>query len=440
MVRLPWAIAQTVRKPWAIAIIVVVAVAVAAALVIVLHVPNPEISAAVAQRQPDVSRGEYIYRLADCAACHTKPGGEPLAGGLPLVTPMGTIYTTNITPDRNTGIGDYSLTDFARAVRLGVRPDGARLYPAMPYTSYAKMSDEDLQDLFGYLQKNIMPVKATAPATTLAWPYSMRWTLAFWNVAFLDSSHFSPDRSKGAQWNRGAYVVEALEHCGECHTPRGQASEAMEARKFLSGGLVDGWTAYNITSDPIAGIGAWSDDDLKRYLLTGSAPGKAWAAGSMEVVVADSTSHLTADDLQSVVAYLRTVPPMHDSARVSRSAATQIPRTASSSALDRMPGAQTYDLYCANCHGSSAVPVADLYPSMADESAVGEKPPRNLVMIILQGAEDSFSSGEASMPSFASKFDDREIADLVNYLEAQYGDPGSSLKPSDVSTIRAQAR
>jgi mono/diheme cytochrome c family protein len=220
MVRDPWAIAHMVRKPWAIAIIAVVAVAVVAALVIALHVPNPGISAAVAQRQPDVSHGEYIYRLADCAACHTKPGGETLAGGLPLVTPMGTIYTTNITPDRDTGIGKYNFTDFARAVRLGVRPDGTRLYPAMPYTSYAKMSDEDLQDLFGYLQKDITPVKATAPATTLAWPYSMRWTLAFWNVAFLDGSHFTSDPSKDAQWNRGAYVVEALEHCGECHTPR----------------------------------------------------------------------------------------------------------------------------------------------------------------------------------------------------------------------------
>src|SRR5580700_3850180 len=198
MVREHWAIAPMVRKSWAIAIVPVVAIAIAA-LAIVLRVPNPGISASVAQRQPDVSHGEYVYRLADCAACHTKPGGKTLAGGLALVTPLGTIYTTNITPDRDNGIGTYSFADFARAVRLGARPDGTRLYPAMPYTSYAKMSDEDLQDMYAYLQKNIAPVNEATPATKLPWPYNMRWTMAFWNVAFLDSSRFTPDSSKDAQ-------------------------------------------------------------------------------------------------------------------------------------------------------------------------------------------------------------------------------------------------
>src|ERR1700728_1432557 len=155
-----------VRKPWAITLLIIAA-ALAAALVIAIHVPDPGIPSTVAQRQPDVSHGEYIYRLGDCAACHTKPGGKTLAGGYALKTPLGTIYTTNITPDRDTGIGNYSFADFARAVRLGVRPDGTRLYPAMPYTAYAKMSDEDLQDLFAYLQKDIAPVKQTPPANTL---------------------------------------------------------------------------------------------------------------------------------------------------------------------------------------------------------------------------------------------------------------------------------
>src|SRR5580704_10636143 len=208
-----------VRKPWAITLLVIAA-AVAAAVVIAVHVPDPGIAPALAQRQPDATHGQYIATLGDCAACHTKPGGKTLAGGLPLTTPLGTIYTTNITPDRDTGIGSYTFTDFARAMRLGVRPDGARLYPAMPYTAYAKLSDEDLQDLFAHLQKDIAAVSQTPPANTVGWPLNMRWPMAFWNVAFLDSAHFTPDPSKDAQWNRGAYVVEALEHCGECHTPR----------------------------------------------------------------------------------------------------------------------------------------------------------------------------------------------------------------------------
>ena len=246
-----------VHKPWAITLIVIAA-ALAAALVIATHTPDPGLAPAVAQRQPDASHGEYIYRLADCAACHTKPGGKELAGGLALVTPLGAIYATNITPDRDTGIGSYSVTDFARAVRLGVRPDGTRLYPAMPYTSYVKMSDEDTQDLFAYLQKSIAPVNQASPATTLPWPYNMRWTLAFWNVAFLDSSPFTPDAAKDAQWNRGAYVVEALEHCGECHTPRRVTQNLDNANKF-SGAALQGWKAYNITPSKQSGVGGWSD-------------------------------------------------------------------------------------------------------------------------------------------------------------------------------------
>jgi mono/diheme cytochrome c family protein len=178
-----------IRRPWAITLLVIAA-AVAAAVVIAVRVPDPGISPALAKRQPDATHGRYIATLGDCAACHTKPGGKPLAGGLALPTPLGTIYTANITPDRDTGIGTYSFTDFARAVRLGVRPDGSRIYPAMPYTAYAKVSDGDLQDLFAYLQKDIAPVSQTSPANTVGWPLNMRWPVAFWNVAFLDTSRF----------------------------------------------------------------------------------------------------------------------------------------------------------------------------------------------------------------------------------------------------------
>src|ERR1700726_2475210 len=234
-----------VRKPWAITLLVIAA-AVAAAVVIAVHVPDPGLSPALAQRQPDVTHGQYIATLGDCAACHTKPGGKTLAGGLPLKTPLGTIYATNITPDRDTGIGNYSFADFARAMRLGVRPDGTRLYPAMPYTSYAKMSDEDLQDLFAYLQQS-PPVDEARRANPIPWPLSIRWPLALWNIAFLDDSRFVADSSKDAPWNRGAYLVEALEHCGECHTPRHVTQSLDNSQKF-AGAALQGWQAYKISA------------------------------------------------------------------------------------------------------------------------------------------------------------------------------------------------
>ena len=253
MVREPWAIADMVRKPWAIAIIAAVAVAIATALGIVLHVPNPGISAAVAQRQPDVSHGEYIYRLADCAACHTKPGGETLAGGLPLVTPMGTIYTTNITPDRDTGIGDYSFTDFARAVRLGVRPDGTRLYPAMPYTSYAKMSDEDLQDLFGYLQKSVAPVKATAPATDIgvALQHALAACVLERGISRQFPFHARSIEGCAMESRRlcrgGAGALRRMPYAAARH------AKPRTIRRNLPAPSLQGWKAYNITGQRTVG-------------------------------------------------------------------------------------------------------------------------------------------------------------------------------------------
>jgi mono/diheme cytochrome c family protein len=215
------------RRSWARAALALV-VAAAAILVLVFHVPNPGISPALAQRKPDVEHGKYVAVLGDCAACHTAAGGQPCAGGVPFSTPVGTVYSTNITPDRHSGIGNYSFEDFVRVMRLGVTPDGTRLYPAMPYTAYAKVSDEDLQDLFAYLQFGLAPVEQARRPSAIPWPLSMRWPLALWNLAFHDNSRFVADGSKDEQWNRGAYLVQGLTHCGTCHTPRGIAFEEVD--------------------------------------------------------------------------------------------------------------------------------------------------------------------------------------------------------------------
>jgi mono/diheme cytochrome c family protein len=380
---------------------------------------------------------EYLTRIANCAGCHTAPGGAPFAGGYMMKLPMGTLYTPNITPDAETGIGAWTDDEFVRAMQEGISRDGRHLYPAFPYTSYTLMSRSDILAIKAYLF-SLRPVHNVPPPSQMAFPYNMRWLMAVWNWLFLSDRRFQADPQRSAQWNRGAYLVQAVAHCGDCHTPRSQLTQATRAGEFLGGGLVDGWSAYNITPDVIAGIGAWSDDDIKRYLLAGAAPGKAWAEGPMEAV-ASSTRHLTQDDADSIIAYLRTVPPVHGSGTISRSATADIPRNLSSSNLDHMPGARIYDLYCASCHGSGRLPVTDLYPSMLNESTVGATPPRNLVMIMLQGVENDVSERGGQMPSFARKFDDQQIADLVNYLEAQYGSPDTSITPQDVNKWHADA-
>jgi len=418
-----------VRKPWAITLLIIAA-ALAAALVIAIHTPNPGISPAVAQRQPDVSRGQYIYQLGDCAACHTKPGGKTLAGGYPLVTPLGTIYSTNITPDRDNGIGSYSLTDFARAVRLGAKPDGTRLYPAMPYTSYAKMSDEDLQDMYAYLQKDIAPVNEAAPATKLPWPYNMRWTMAFWNVAFLDSSHFTPDSSKDAQWNRGAYVVEALEHCGECHTPRAITQNLDNSKKF-SGTALQGWKAYNITASKQSGVGGWSDDSLASYLSTGHADGHSSASGPMAEAVSNSLRYVNADDVKAIVAYLRSIPAIDNAPAIA-----QNPPAATETSPQPGLGVQVFAGNCANCHDWNGKGVQSPYANLLGSRTVNDPDATNLMAIVLYGSNAPLPIEHAFMPPFARGHSDDELAAVANFVNGYFGDGTTHVTVADIEKAR----
>ena len=417
-----------VRKLWAV--ILVIAAALAAALVIAIHVPDPGISPALAQRQPDVDHGKYIYTLGDCAACHTKPGGATLAGGLALKTPLGTIYTTNITPDRDTGIGAYSFTDFARAVRLGVRPDGARLYPAMPYTSYAKMSDEDVQDLFAYMQKDVAPVKQTPPANTLHFPFDQRWTMAFWNVVFLDSSHFKPDPTKDAQWNRGAYVVEALEHCGECHTPRGIAQNLDNSKKF-AGAELQGWKAYNITASKQSGLGGWNDDAVASYLSTGHADGHSSASGPMAEAVDNSLRYATPDDVHAIVAYLRGIAPIDNVPAIAES-----PPAKNDISPPQNLGVQVFAGNCANCHDWDGRGVQSPYANLLGSRTVNDPDATNLVAILLAGSNAPLPVEHAFMPPFAHGHTDDELAAVANFVNGFFGNGTAKVTAADVDKAR----
>jgi mono/diheme cytochrome c family protein len=417
------------RKPWTLLFLVVVVVVIAAAS-IALHIPDPDIAPSLAQRSPDIAHGEYIATVGDCGACHTRPGGQTLAGGLGFATPIGTIYSTNITPDPNAGIGNYSFKDFVRVVRYGVRPNGSRLYPAMPYTDYAKVSDEDLQDLFAYLHERVAPVSEVARANEVPWPLSMRWPMAFWDLAFLNTSRFVADPAKSAQWNRGAYIVEGLEHCGECHTPRLITESLDNARKF-SGAVTQGWKAYNITASEQSGVGRWTDEALASYLSTGHAMGHSSASGPMAEAVEKSLRHLTSDDIQAVVAYLRSIP-----------AIDSVPAIASNppALMDTNPpsglGEQVFAGNCANCHDWDGRGVQSPYASLVGSRTVNDPDATNLIAILLSGSNTSMPVQHTFMPPFARGHTDDELAAVANFVTGYFGNGSSHVTAADIDKGR----
>lgn len=250
-------------------------------------------------------RGHYAAILGDCVACHTLPGGEPFAGGVRLPTPVGDIIATNITPSA-AGIGGYSLKQFDAAVRRGVRADGKRLYPAMPYTAYARVSDEDIAAMYDWFMHEVKPSDYRAPVTELPFPFNVRLSMAAWNLLFHDSRSFVPDTAQTDEWNRGAYLVEGLTHCGTCHTPR-NLFMAEDASRPLAGGSVGPWSAPDITSSLHNGIGGWSIDELVQYMKTGSMP-RSQASGPMAEAVDHSLRYATEADLRAIAVYLQTVP------------------------------------------------------------------------------------------------------------------------------------
>jgi len=399
-----------------------------------------------------LDKGKAVATAADCMACHTAPKtGQPFAGGYGIVSPLGTIYSSNITPSKAFGIGDYSQEDFERAVRKGIRKDGAHLYPAMPYDAYGAISDDDMQALYAYFMHGVQPVEeAPKNATQLPFPFNIRLSMAAWNLLFADRSPFVPDASKSDEINRGAYLAGALGHCASCHAPRnllmGQSADAA-----LTGGFVGPWYAPNITSDPISGIGAWSEADLVRYFRTGHLDGKAQAAGGMAEAVQNSLQHLPESDLKALAAYLKSTPAVRDPA--DKKAAHDFGAKASDEPSIRglfLPnaheslktGAELYSGYCASCHQpDGAGSTNQAYPSLFHNSATGARNPANLVATILFGVEREVGGQEVLMPGFGSQsyvtpLTDGQIADIANYVLTRFGNPDANVTPDDVAIAR----
>lgn len=392
-----------------------------------------------------LKRGEYLATAGDCVACHTAPKGKPFAGGLALATPLGNIISTNITPSKTQGIGNYTAKQFADAVRKGVRADGAHLYPAMPYTSYAQVSDDDMKALYVYFMQGVTPVDTAAAETALPFPFNIRLSMAAWNMLFLNSKPFEPDPSKSADWNRGAYLVRGLAHCSTCHSPRNQLM-AEDTSRELSGGVVGTWYAPNITSDVNSGIGSWTEEDIATYLRTGHALNKAQAAGPMAEAVDNSLRHMNAADLQAMAVYLKSVPPIHAAADTQAAdswgnpvnALDDVRGVAWPADANKLSGAQLYDGYCATCHQAKGEGASDGgLPSLFHNTALGHSNTNNLVMVMLEGVHRQADTPDVLMPGFAALLSDQQIATLGNYLLKQYGNPSASVTEEQVKTLRA---
>jgi mono/diheme cytochrome c family protein len=399
------------------------------------HAADPTGVPADLARADVVKRGEYLARAADCMVCHTAPDGTEYAGGLAFPTPFGTLYSTNITPDKETGIGNYTDQDFLNAVQRGVRSDGARLYPAMPFPSYTYMTDNDALAIKAYLF-SLPAVHAAALENTLPFPFNQRWLMGFWSAFFNENRRFQPNTAQSAEWNRGAYLAEALAHCGECHTPRNIAF-ALDNRNKFRGAVTAGWYAFNISSDKGTGVGAWSDDELRDYLSTGHAQRRGTAAGPMGEAVDNSLSGIVSGDVHALVTYLRTVPPVASPDLIARLAPPAPASPKEGNATADAVGKRVFEGACVHCHDWTGVSQLSPFATIAGARGVNDRTATNVVQIVISGTTRHTPDGVISMPAFGNAYSDTEIAAVANYLTARFG-VQSNITVKNVAELRSQ--
>ncbi len=398
-------------------------------------------SAAQAQAA-GVSQGEYVARLGNCVACHSTLEGEPLAGGLKMAVPMlGNIYTTNITPDPQNGIGQYTFAQFDKVMRSGVARDGHRLYPAMPYTSYAKMSEQDMQALFKFLMEEVKPSAQANMPEEIKGIRNVRWGMGIWNLLALDKTPYQMDKSKSDTWNRGAYLIQGLGHCGACHTPRGLLMQekglGQSDSEFLAGAPLDHWMASPLNGDVNSGLGRWDQQDVVEFLKNGHNK-FGTAFGTMVEVVNNSTSHMSDTDLQGMAEYLKSLP-----ARKEANATPYVASAAEAEQLKKLdfskPGARVYYEYCSNCHVTSGAGYAPYQPPLAGNPVVMDKDASSLINLTLNGSLRVFSGKGPdvnNMPYFRQLLTDQQIADAVSFVRSSWGNTAAAVTPAEVAVIR----
>ncbi|AZF45329.1 cytochrome c [Pseudomonas sp. R2-7-07] len=389
-----------------------------------------------------IKQGEYLARAGDCVACHTAKGGKPFAGGLPMETPIGVIYSTNITPDK-TGLGDYSFEDFDKAVRHGVAKNGSTLYPAMPYPSYARVSDSDMQALYAYFMKGVEPVAQENRDSDIPWPLSMRWPLAAWRWMFAPAvEEHQVQAAADPVVSRGAYLVEGLGHCGACHTPRAltmqeKALSAADGNAFLSGSApLEGWIAKSLRGDHKDGLGSWSEEQLVQFLKTGRSDRSAVFGGMSDVVV-HSMQYMSEDDLTAIARYLKSLPAV-DSKDPPHQYDKQVAQ-ALWKGDDSQPGASVYIDNCAACHRTDGHGYTRVFPALAGNPVLQTADATSLINIVLNGGTLPATHAAPStftMPAFAWRLSDQEVADVVSFIRGSWGNQGTPVSASDVADLR----
>jgi mono/diheme cytochrome c family protein len=415
---------------------IVLALVVALAAVVIAwrnfldEAPIEEGAAAFSFTPDQVKRGEYLARAGNCVACHTTRGGAAYAGALAVRTPFGTVYSSNITPDAKTGIGTWTADHFWRAMHNGRSRDGRFLYPAFPYPNYTQITREDSDAIFAFLL-SLRPVEQARPAHELRFPYDNQLALAVWRTLFFAPGAFEPDRSRPADWNRGAYLVHGLGHCVACHSRRnvfGATTESVE----LSGGMIPmtGWYAPSLLSSKEAGVSDWDTEDIVKLLATGVSP-RGSAMGPMAEVVYRSTQYLTREDLHAMAVFLKTLP------QADAGAAPSQPRGAVFPTLE--DGRKIYERDCIDCHGRDGEGAPGAYPALAGNRAVTMNVPANVIRVVLSGGYLPATAGNPrphGMPPFAHVLSDGDIAAVVSYVRAAWGNDARPVTQLQVSRYR----
>ena len=375
-----------------------------------------------------VKRGEYLVTAGDCVACHTNPGGEKFAGGLYIPTPVGKISTPNLTPDKETGIGSWTDDQFYRAFHEGIDNEGHYLYPVFPFPWYTKVTKDDALAIKAYLF-SLKPVHAPRKPIEIGFPFNIREGLLTWRTLFFTQATFKPDAKATTEVNRGAYLVEGLGHCGECHN-RDNLLGASNWSGKLQGGEISGWYAPNITSDGREGVGRWADNDIVTFLKTGERPNaKTVALGPMHEVIYDSTSKMTDADLHAIAAYLKSTAAKQTISKEDSSKGVAEPKVASAAYLS----------YCASCHQKNGEGIKGAIPGLAGNGAVTAKGPENVIRVVLGGLEGS--DGLSPMPALGQTMSDQEVADAVNYVRSTWGNHApADAGPGAVGGLRKQAQ
>jgi mono/diheme cytochrome c family protein len=374
-----------------------------------------------------VARGAYLVRAGDCAGCHTERGGAAFAGGRAIETPFGNVYSSNLTPDSRTGLGTWSADDFWRALHHGRSRDGRLLYPAFPYPNYTRVERSDADAMFAYLQS--LPAAASANrAASLGFPFDTQAALAVWRALYFRADTYRGDPARSAEWNRGAYLVEGLGHCNACHSAR-NALGATSGPLDLQGGLipVQNWYAPSLASPHEAGVAGWPQSEVVRLLKTGVAR-QGFVMGPMREVVGKGTQYLSDGDAAAMANYLQSLPPTHD-----RDDATPAPGPPSER------GSRLYHDHCAACHGDGGDGVAGAYPALAGSRAVTMRSTANLVHVVLEGGFPPTTAGNPrpfGMPPFANVLHDDDVAELLTFVRASWGNRASSVSALDVGRAR----